>query len=120
MVQMFNLSIDDPLVHLKRLKQAGLSEAIAEIEVEETEKVIQAINQYAQQDLHNKDLSTKSDVLAVQNNVLLVQKDIALIRAELSLKIEQSRKQMLVWMFGMLSLFAGFIFTVLAKGFHWL
>ncbi|MSR88638.1 MAG: DUF1640 domain-containing protein [Candidatus Margulisbacteria bacterium] len=134
MTTMFDISIYDPMKHLKRLKKAGLVDTLAEIHVEETEKAIHAVSQYIKEDLHEKKHATKSDLKEVKHELKTeiseVKTEIKELKTEIKVldrrvgtletKIEYSKNQILIWTFSMLIIFASLILGVMARGFGWL
>jgi hypothetical protein len=121
----------DPIHHFKRLRKAGVGEALAEIHVEETEKAIHT--QFSE-----KKLATHADIKELENNthtaikelennthtaIKELETEIQTVEYRLEVKIEQTKNQILIWTFGimfsLLSMFSGFIFTLFAKAFHW-
>ena len=116
---LFNLSAYDPMYYLRRLKNAGVDESIAEIHVEETEKVILSMCKNTESKFQDQDFATKGDIRALSEDMNEIKHDIKHLESRMDTKIERSKNQTLLWMFSMLSVFAGFILTVIAKGFKW-
>jgi len=110
--------------YIKKLRNAGVSQEVAEIQGQEIELILEvAINnskeelQAAQRsikaNIESKDLVTKNDLEITK---LELQKEIEIVRKE----IAQSSNKVIIWVAGLLGTFGIFFLGILAKGFHWM
>lgn len=109
-VNNFNNYIFDVVEYIKRLRNAGVSQEVAEIQGQEIEHVINNILKQAEQKtkelFDNKDLATKGDLEKV--------------KLELQKEIAQASNKTIIWVVSLLSGYGVFFLGVLAKGFHWI
>jgi hypothetical protein len=116
--------------YVKKLRNLGVSQEVAELQAQELEHVIDItttnskelkaeLKAEIKQELYADDLVTKKDLgitkLELQKEIEVVRKEIEVVRKE----IVQSKNQTLIWTFGMLTGFAAFLLGAMAKGFHW-
>ena len=98
--------------YIKKLRNAGASQEIAEVQAQEMEYILEQTRQETKQAFDNKELATKSDLEIVRGDLekvkLELQKDIAQ-------GIASTKIQTLIW----IGLNTAFMFGVMAKGFHW-
>ena len=103
----------DVVEYIKKLRNAGASQELAEVQAQEMEYVIEQTRQEAKQNFENKELATKGDI---RESELRLQKEIEIIRKE----VAQASTKLIIWMTSTLGGFGIFFFGVLAKGFHWI
>ena len=98
----------DIIEYVKRLRNAGVTQEVAEIQGQEIERILEfTINnakselQLAQvtfkEELKAKDIATKSDV---RESELRLQKEIVTIKMELEIKIASIKSDLLKWQIG--------------------
>jgi hypothetical protein len=99
----------DVLSYVKRSKELGVPEPVAEYQARQIEQSIDIAVNTARQDIENKELANKKDI------------------KELELKIEQTRTEIakasirtIIWVAVILGAYGVFFLGVLAKGFHWI
>ncbi|MCC2625793.1 MAG: hypothetical protein K0R14_1666 [Burkholderiales bacterium] len=127
----------DVIEYIKKLRNLGVSQEVAELQAQELEHVIDITTNSSKelkaelkaeikQELHADDLVTKKDLgitkLELQKEIEVVRKEIEIVRKEIEVvrkEIVQSKNQTLIWTFGMLTGFATFLLGAMAKGFHW-
>lgn len=102
----------DAIEYVKKLRNAGMSQEIAEIQGQELEHIIDALIEQTKQAIDNKELATKGDI---RESELRLQKEIEILRSELKTDIKSLEIKILA-LYG-----AGFLVLlgILAKGFHW-
>ena len=103
---MATISVPNPrfdiVEYIKRLRNVGVSQEIAEVQAQEIERIIDSVLEQTKQTLEAKELATKYDLKESCK--------------ELELKIEKAKNQTLMLIGG----FGIFFLGILAKGFHWL
>lgn len=101
----------DVIDFIKKSRAYGASEQLAEFNARQFEAFADIITEQRIEidALKAKEPATKGDVYEVKQEI-----------TRLELKIEQTKNQLLLWMFAMLTGFAIFFLGALAKGFHWL
>lgn len=77
-----------------------------------TAEILKIAVEAAKEEVHSGELATKRDLKELE---LTFKRDLK----EVELLIEKSRNSTLLWMFAMLTTFAGGMIGVMAKGFHW-
>jgi len=105
-----NMNHFDILEFVKKAKDLGMSEQVAEFLARQIENAINvavnlAKNAITKDDIKSKDLATKVDIFELKKDI-----------QELELKIERAKNQTLL----LLGTFGVFFLGILAKGFHWL
>lgn len=98
----------DVLGYARQLKDAGVSDAQAEIIAKNTNDVLRCAVEAAKDEIHLSEIATRKDIKELE---LTIKKDIK----DVELMIERSKNTMLLWMFSMVSALA----ALMAKGFHW-
>ena len=117
--------------YIKKLRNAGASQELAEVQAQEIEYVIEQTRQENKQEtkqiLENKDLATKGDLVLVRGDLreleLRLQKEIEIVRREIEVvrkEVAQSSTKLIIWMTSTFGGFSIFFLSVLAKGFHWI
>jgi sulfate adenylyltransferase subunit 1 (EFTu-like GTPase family) len=99
----------DTLNFVKKSKELGASEALAEYQARQIEEAIDIAVITAKHDIENKELATKGDIAITRHEI----KEVEL---NLQKEIAQTKYQMLFLM----GSFGIFFLGILAKGFHWL
>lgn len=97
----FSLKYFDTLEFVKRSKELGASEQLAEYQVRQMEQAIEIAVKDVKDEFKSKDLATKGDLREVE---LKLQKEMA-----------NAKIQTLLW----IGLNTAFMLGVIAKGFHW-
>lgn len=117
----------DTLAFVKKSKELGVKEEIAEYQARQIESAIEIAVYTANDEFKTHELATKSDIKQIEGNIKQIEgnikSDIKQIEGnirQLELKIEQYRYDSLkfiVW-----TGVSGIVFLtgILAKGFHWL
>jgi hypothetical protein len=104
---------------LKKLRNLGVSQEVAEVQAQELEHVIDIAVNTSKEEFQAKELANKGDIREVKSEIreteLRLQKEIEIVRKE----IVQAKNQTLIWTFGMFAGFAAFLLGAMAKGFHW-
>ena len=121
-----NSSKFDVVEYIKKLRNAGVSQEIAEVQAQELEHAIDNVLEQSRYELQgqkleienslkSKELATKGDVervkLELQKEIEIVRKEIEIVRKEI---VQASNKTLLL-----MGTFGVFFLGVLAKGFHW-
>jgi catalase (peroxidase I) len=98
--------IFDVVEYIKKLRNAGVSQEVAEIQGQEIEHVINNVLHQAKQEsreiFDSKDLATKLDIEVVRK------------------EISQASNKSIIWIVSILGGYGVFFLGILAKGFHWL
>jgi hypothetical protein len=105
--------IFDVVEYIKKLRNAGVSQEVAEIQGQEIEHVINNVLHQAKQEsreiFDSKDLATKLDIEVVRKEIEVVRKEIS-----------QASNKSIIWIVSILGGYGVFFLGILAKGFHWL
>ncbi len=109
----------DAIEYTKKLRNAGVSQEVAEVQAQELEHAIDNVLEQSKHEskelFNNKDLATKGDVALIKSDLekvkLELQKEIEIVRKEI---VQASNKTLLL-----MGTFGVFFLGVLAKGFHW-
>lgn len=111
----------DIVEYIRKLRNAGASQALAEVQAQELEHAMSGVLEQARletkQAFDNKELVTKGDLELTK---LALQKDIEILRKELEVKIAENTTKIIIWVSGIMGTFGVFFFGVLARGFHWI
>ena len=100
----------DVVAYIKKLRNAGATQELAEVQAQEMEYAFDNIIKH-----------TKQEVREVFDNKELVTKgDLEIVKLELQKEIAQSGTKTIIWVSGLLGSFGIFFLGILAKGFHWL
>ena len=116
-----NISRFDVVEYIKKLRNAGASQELAEVQAQEIEHIISDVLTQSKQEImaviNSKELATKGDLREIE---LRLQKAIA--EGDLSLRtdIAKTSNKTILWIIGILSGYGVFFLGILAKGFHWL
>lgn len=121
----------DVVEYIKKLRNAGVSQEVAEIQGQELEHAMSNILQQAKQEskelFDSKEIATKGDISLVSSEIreseLRLEKEIETVRKEIEIvrkEVAQSTTKTIVWTTGLLGAFSTFFLGILAKGFHWL
>lgn len=103
----------DVVEYIKKLRNAGVTQEVAEIQAQEIEHVIDSVLEQTQTMINSKDLATKGDV---RESELRLQKEIKSLEINLQKEIKSLEIKMMTLYGGGFLILLG----VLAKGFHWL
>ena len=95
----------DAFAYAHQLREEGFTERQAEVLAKKTGEIIRIAIDSAKEEVQAGELATKRDLKEIE--------------LKLELLIEKSKNATLLWMFAMLTGFAGAIFAMLAKGFQW-
>ena len=113
----------DALAFVKKSKELGASEQLAEYQARQIEQAIDIAVSTAKASTQSEVSLIKAEIdnkeLATKGDVLLMRGELRETELRLQKEIVQSNNKTLLWMFGMMSGFAVFMFGVMAKGFHW-
>ena len=90
----------DVVEYIKRLRQAGASQEIAEIQAQELEHVLGVAVTLAKEDLKSKELVTKQDLfvtkLELQTEMEVVRKEIEVVRKEIA-ELRYTMLKFIIW-----------------------
>jgi hypothetical protein len=89
---MAGVFIFDTLQYVKKLKEAGVGEEVAEVHAEAMKGII------------DSNLATKGDIRAVKHDIEIVKSDIQTVRSELKHDIELVKKDLTIRMGSMFAL----------------
>lgn len=103
----------DVVEYIKKLRNAGVNQEVAEIQGQELEHVINNVLKQSKELFDSKELATKGYIREAE---LRLEKEIEMVRKE----IAESSTKTIVWTAGLLGTFGVFFLGILAKGFHWL
>ena len=128
----------DAFAYAHQLRDVGITEQQAEVIARKTAEVLQIAEEVAKEEIHAGELATKRDLKEVETilkrdlkevETILkrdlkevdtdLKRDLKALELQVLLQIEKSKNATLLWMFTMLSAFAGTMVAVMAKGFHW-
>lgn len=94
--------------YVKKSKEMGVKEEVAEYQVAQIEKAIETAVQVVKDDIKAKDLATRGDIDIVRGELreseLKLQKEIEVVRKEIEIvrkEIAQSKNQVIIWVAGM-------------------
>lgn len=85
----------DVLEFVRKSKEYGASEQLAEYQARQFEQALESNLEQMKQEVVNKDLATKADI---RESELRLQKEIEMVRKE----IADSKVQMIIWIAGLL------------------
>ena len=102
----------DAFAYAHQLRDEGFTERQAEVLAKKTTEILQIAIESAKEEVQAGELVTKRDLKELE---LTFKRDLK----EVELLIEKSKNSTLLWMFTMLTGFAGAIIAIMAKGFHW-
>ena len=88
--------------YVKKSKDLGSSEELAEYQVAEFERAIETAIDSVRNEMGSKELATKHDINIVKYDISIVRKDIDLVKLELQKEIVSSKNQMILWIAGLL------------------
>jgi hypothetical protein len=100
-----NNSRFDPIEYIKRLRNLGVNQEVAEVQAQELEHVLETAIDIVKKDIFTKELATKADLGTTKAEL---QKEIAALRYDTLKFIIWTGVGIVVTLGGML-----------AKGFHW-
>ena len=86
---------------VKKSKELGSSEALAEYQIKQFEQAIETAVISVKDEIKSKELATKHDVDMVRKDVEMVRKDLDLLKLDLQKEIISSRNQMILWIAGL-------------------
>ena len=117
----------DAFAYAHQLRDVGITEQQAEVIARKTAEVLQIAEEVAKEEIHAGELATKRDLKEVETILKRdlkevdtdLKRDLKALELQVLLQIEKSKNATLLWMFTMLSAFAGTMVAVMAKGFHW-
>ncbi|MDQ3270607.1 MAG: CCDC90 family protein [Pseudomonadota bacterium] len=108
--------IFDAFAYAHQLRDEGFTERQAEVLARKTTEILQIAIESAREEVQAGELVTKRDLKELE---LMFKRDLKEVELKLELLIERSKNSTLLWMFTMLTGFAGAIIAIMAKGFHW-
>jgi hypothetical protein len=103
----------DVVEYIKKLRNAGASQQLAEIQAQELEHVLEEAINTSKMDVQSKELATRG-------NIKELEVKIEQTRLELQKEIAQSSNRIVIWVVSLLSGYGVFFLGILAKGFHWI
>lgn len=117
----------DVVEFIKKLRNAGVTQEVAEIQAQSIEFVLEQNRLDTIQALDNKELSTKGDLevtkLELQKEMEVIRKEMEVIRKEIEVvrkEISEASTRTIIWVSGIFGAYGVFFFGVIAKGFHWI
>ncbi|MCE2706682.1 MAG: hypothetical protein LW807_06360 [Proteobacteria bacterium] len=87
----------DALGYVKKSKELGVSEQVAEYQARQIEKSIEIAVSTVRAEIENKELATKKDIGEVRKEIEIVRKEIEIVRKE----IAQASNKTIVWIGGL-------------------
>jgi hypothetical protein len=117
----------DILSFVKKSKELGTSEELAEYQARKIEEAIDIAVSVSRQENKHDFSSTNTEVVKLYSEIkqteLRLLKEIEVVRKEIEIvrkEIAQSSNKTIIWLAGLLGTFGVFFLSVLAKGFHWI
>ncbi len=110
----------DALAFVKRSKELGVKEELAEYQARQFDQVIEIASMITQTELNIRALATKTDIKQLEVDIKQLEVDLKLDIKQLEVKLERYRYDSLkftIWTgIGVVVVLGG----MLVKGFHWL
>jgi|GEM_PF-3986907 len=103
----------DVVEYIKKLRNAGASQQLAETQAQELEHVLEEAISMSKLDVQSKELATRG-------NIKELELKIEQTKSELQKEIAQSSNRTIIWVVSLLSGYGVFFLGILAKGFHWI
>ena len=107
----------DAFEYAHQLREVGITEQQAEVFAKKTAEVLKIAVESAKEEVQAGDLATKRDLKELET---ATKRDLKELELQITVQIEKSKNATLLWMFAMLTTFAGGIIGIMAKGFRWL
>ncbi len=113
----------DAFAYAHQLRDEGFTERQAEVLAKKTSEILHIAIESAKEEIHSDELATKRDLRELDAALKRDLKELELTfkrdLKEVELLIEKLKNSTLLWMFTLMTGFAGAIIAIMAKGFHW-
>lgn len=114
----------DVVEYIKKLRNAGATQQLAEVQAQELEHVLEEAINTSKMDVQSKELATKGNIKELELKIEQTRRELELkieqMRLELQKEIAQSSTKIIIWVVSLLGGYSVFFLGVLAKGFHWI
>ena len=95
----------DIVEYIKKLRNAGVSQDVAEIQAQGIEYVLEQTRQEVKQGFEDKELATKGDMFLIKQELELkieqVRAGIEQVRADLKTELHKSKYDLVIWVGGL-------------------
>jgi len=106
----------DAFEYAHQLREVGITEQQAEVFAKKTAEILKIAVEAAKEEVHSGELASKRDLKELESTM---KRDLKEVELQIMLQIEKSKNSTLLWIFAMLTTFAGGMIGIMAKGFHW-